>query len=198
MSEISVSALVRRAADGNERAWNEIVERYTGLLWSVARSYGMPHQQAGDVVQTAWLRLVQHIADLRDPDHVGAWLATTARREALRAIAARRREALQDDERTWDQPDTTQEALDAGILRREQHDSLRAALDLLPPRQRQLLRVLCIDPPLSYREVSAATGIPVGSIGPTRARALDRLRSLLTDDLGPQGGQDALSGAGFR
>jgi RNA polymerase sigma factor (sigma-70 family) len=182
MSETSVGALVARAAAGDEVAWNELVERFSGLLWSVTRSYGLGTQQAGDVVQTAWLRLVEHIGDLRDPDHVGAWLATTTRREALRTVSAQRREEPRDDERTWDQPAAPQDAPDAAIIRREEHTQLLAALADLPPRQRQLLRVLSADPAPSYQEVAAATGMPVGSIGPTRARALQRLRGILADD----------------
>jgi RNA polymerase sigma factor (sigma-70 family) len=200
MSQTSVSALVQRAAAHEEQAWRDLVERYSPLLWSVTRSFGLPQQRAGDVVQTAWLRLVQHIGGLRDPEHVGAWLATTARREAMRAVASGRREDLQ-DESSWDRADVSQEPPDAGILRHEQHDRLETALAALPPRQEQLLRILSTDPAPSYREVAAATGMPIGSIGPTRARALDRLRSLLTDDFGPQAGADAgatLSRAGGR
>jgi RNA polymerase sigma factor (sigma-70 family) len=202
MSQTSVGALVQRAAAGDEQAWNEIVDRYSGLLWSVARSCGLSRQRADDVVQTAWLRLLQHIGDLRDPDRVGAWLATTARREALRSIAACRREAPQGDESMWDRADTSQDPPDAGILRREQHERLAAAIAELPPRQQQLLRLLTADPSLSYRDVAAATGMPIGSIGPTRSRAMERLRALLAEeDDEPQvepNGQAASSRASVR
>jgi RNA polymerase sigma factor (sigma-70 family) len=185
MSETSVGALVSRAAAGDEIAWNEIVDRFSGLLWSVTRSYGLATQQASDVVQTAWLRLVEHIGELRDPEHVGAWLATTTRREALRTVAAQRREEPRDDDRTWDQPAAPHEAPDAAMIRREERTALLAALADLPPRQQQLLRVLSTDPAPSYQEVAAATGMPVGSIGPTRARALQRLRGMLAGDAVP-------------
>jgi RNA polymerase sigma factor (sigma-70 family) len=182
MSQTPVSALVRRAAERDEQAWAELVARYSGLLWSVTRSFGLPQHRAGDIVQTAWLRLVQHIGDLRDPDHVGAWLATTARREAMRAIIARRREEPHDDDSVLDQADLSLEPPDAEILRREQHDRLEVALAALPPRQQLLLRILSTDPQPSYREVAAVTGMPIGSIGPTRARAIERLRAMLTDE----------------
>jgi RNA polymerase sigma factor (sigma-70 family) len=203
MSQTPVSTLVRRAAERDEQAWTELVDRFSGLLWSVTRSFGLPQQRAGDVVQIAWLRLVQHIGDLRDPDHVGAWLATTARREAMRAIAVRRREEPQDDDSIWDQADLAQESPDAEILRREQYRRLEVALATLPPRQQQLLRLLSADPPPSYREVADITGMPIGSIGPTRARAIERLRSMLADQVTDEpndkpDGQPTLSEAGAR
>jgi RNA polymerase sigma factor (sigma-70 family) len=191
MSETPVGALVSRAAAGDQHAWNEIVERYSGMLWSLTRSYGLATQQASDVVQTAWLRLVEHIGDLREPEHVGAWLATTTRREALRTVAAQRREEPRDDERTWDQPAAPQEAPDAAMIHREERARLLAALASLPPRQQQLLRVLSADPAPSYQEVAEAIGMPVGSIGPTRARALQRLRTVLTDEAVPRTAAEA-------
>jgi RNA polymerase sigma factor (sigma-70 family) len=181
MCETPVATLVSRAAAGDEGAWHEIVGRYSGLLWSLARSYGLATQQASDVVQTAWLRLVEHIGDLRQPERVGAWLATTTRREALRTVAAQRREEPRDDERAWDQPAEPQDAPDAALIHREERAQLLAALADLPPRQQQLLRVLSADPAPSYQEVADVMGMPVGSIGPTRARALQRLRTALTD-----------------
>jgi RNA polymerase sigma factor (sigma-70 family) len=176
-----VVELVRRAAKGDEQAWAELVGRYSGLLWSVARSFGLPPQQAGDIVQTVWLRLVEHIGILHDPNRLGAWLATTARHEAIRALVARRREEPQDNASILEQAGLAQESPDAEILRREQHHRLEVALAALPPRQQQLLRLLSADPPPSYQKVAAVTGLPVGSIGPIRDRAIRRLRSLLAD-----------------
>src|SRR4051812_31229099 len=81
-----VAELVRAAADGDQVAWDELVDRYNGLVWSVARSHRLSSVDASDVVQTTWLRLVEYLGRLQDPERVGAWLATTARRESLRTL----------------------------------------------------------------------------------------------------------------
>jgi RNA polymerase sigma factor (sigma-70 family) len=185
ISEIVVADLVERAAGGDERAWSELVRRYTGLLWSVTRSFGLPEHRAADVVQTTWLRLVQHIGDLRNPDGIGSWLATTARREALRAIAKGRREELTDGEQFDEQPDQWLEPVDEDVLRAEQQARVRAALAKLPERHQLLLRLLAADPPVPYRDIAAALDMPIGSIGPTRARVLERLRVLLVSEVEP-------------
>jgi RNA polymerase sigma factor (sigma-70 family) len=179
MSQASVVELVTRAVERDEQAWREIIERYSGLVWSVTRACGLPQHRAADVVQTVWLRLVQHIGDLREPQHLGGWLATTARREAIRTIAIDRREDPQADLGRYDQADRNDDALDATLLRRERYDRLAAAMNTLTDRQRQLLRLLAQDPTPSYLDISAMTGMPIGSIGPTRARAIARLHSLL-------------------
>ena len=91
MSDDDVSGLVKRASDGDQAAWDALVDRYTNLLWSVARGYRLERADAADVIQVAWLRLVEHLPRLRDPERVGAWLATTVRRECLQVIATRKR-----------------------------------------------------------------------------------------------------------
>src|SRR5215207_10359605 len=99
MTEASgVEELVRRARQGDQLAWDHIVARYSGLLWAVTRSYRLARAQADDVVQTCWLRLVEHLDRIRDPEHLGAWLATTARRESLRVVRAAVREAPPPDD----------------------------------------------------------------------------------------------------
>src|ERR671939_1184885 len=87
-----VVALLTRANDGDQEAWNAIVDRYTNLLWSVARGHRLGTADAADVVQTTWLRLVEHLQEIREPDRLTAWLITTARRENLRLVGLARRE----------------------------------------------------------------------------------------------------------
>ncbi len=172
MSE--VAELVRAAAEGDRAAWDGLVDRYNGLVWSVARSFRLASADASDVVQTTWLRLVEHLGSLQDPERVGAWLATTARREALRTLRHSARQVP-----TEELPDAGTDAqLDAALLVAERDRALWQAFGGLSERCQALLRVLVADPPPSYDEISASMDMPIGSIGPTRQRCLERLRGL--------------------
>jgi RNA polymerase sigma factor (sigma-70 family) len=171
----STTEIVAAAARGDQRAWSEIVERYSSLLWSVARAHRLGASDAADVVQTSWLRLVEHLPDIRNPDGIGAWLATTARREALRTLRRRARCEPSDEIEAVAEPVD----LDARLLRDERDAALAAAFARLSARDQVLLRMLALDPPLSYEEIGAALSMRIGSIGPTRGRALERLRQEL-------------------
>jgi RNA polymerase sigma factor (sigma-70 family) len=175
-----ITVLVKNAAAGDQVAWDALVARYTNLLWSVARGYRLERSDAADVVQVAWLRLVEHLPQLRDPERIGAWLATTVRRECLQVIARRRRGTPVDDEILTGLPDGSP-PVDTALLAQEQATALWAAFEAIAPRCQRLLRVLMADPAPSYHDVSVALDMPVGSIGPTRARCLDRLRDLLDE-----------------
>ena len=175
--------LVRSAANGDEAAWRGLVTRFSSLVWAVARAHRLTNADAADVYQTTWLRLAEHIGRIEHPDRVGAWLATAARRECLQSLRSAAKTAPTDD---MDRLDTTpavgnptEEAVLAAETERE--DAARAAamwraFSRLSGRCRELLRILMATPPPSYAEVAAALGLPVGSIGPTRARCLQRLR----------------------
>jgi RNA polymerase sigma factor (sigma-70 family) len=181
MSDDDVSSLVKRASDGDQAAWDALVERYTNLLWSVARGYRLERADAADVIQVAWLRLVEHLPRLRDPERVGAWLATTVRRECLQVIATRkRRGGPVEDEILTSLPDDAP-PVDARLLADERDRALWQAFAGMPDRCQRLLRILMADPPPSYQDVAETLTMPVGSIGPTRARCLERLRTLLDD-----------------
>jgi RNA polymerase sigma factor (sigma-70 family) len=185
MEPAEVTVLVRRAAEGDPAAWDAIVDEYAGLLWSVVRGFRLNEAQAADAVQTTWLRLVEHVADLREPAHLPGWLKTTAQRVCLHVIRQSSREQLvdADDDRGWGSDDRYDDAeLDGPevtALRREQQVLVRRALADLPDRHRELMELLIASPPVSYREISVRLGIPVGSIGPTRARILTHLREAL-------------------
>lgn len=168
---------VARARDGDQQAWRELVERFTRLVWSVARAHRLDHADAADVCQTTWLRLHEHLGSLRDPARLPGWLATTARRESLRVIAGRRRET---PDPMPGEPDLDPSAGPEVIVLTQDRDiRLWNAFDGLPDRCRQLLRVLASSPELSYQQVGELLHIPVGSIGPTRGRCLDNLRRRL-------------------
>ena len=182
MSDGAVTGLVRRAQSGDQVAWDALVERYTSLLWSVARAHRLSATDAADVVQMTWLLLVEHLGDIRDPERLPGWLATTARRECLRSLRLSNRERpAEPDDNYWDVADDDADPLDARLLVEERDAVLWGCFRRLPGRCQGLLRVLMTTPPPSYADVSAALDLPVGSIGPTRGRCLDRLRALLAE-----------------
>ncbi len=171
---MEVGELVRRAASGERSAWESLVERYEGLLWGVARSHRLDEASASDVVQTTWLRLLEHVDDLRNPDALSGWLATTARNECLRVLRHQSRAIPTEDDRI--PQDSVPSNLDAQLLAEERDAALWRAFATLSARCQALLRMLSSDPVPSYDDVSAALGMPVGSIGPTRGRCLATLR----------------------
>jgi RNA polymerase sigma factor (sigma-70 family) len=172
-----LASLVRSAASGDAHAWSEIVEEFEGLLWAVAQSHRLCHADAADVVQTTWLRLAENLDRLRSPGRVGAWLTTTARRECLRALTASARELP--DAEPPDLADSEAPPIDGHLIESERAAAIQSALRRLPARDRTLLLMLVDDSGPSYEEIGAALRMPIGSIGPTRGRALDRLRGEL-------------------
>jgi RNA polymerase sigma factor (sigma-70 family) len=182
--DVDTVALVARVRDGDRAAWVALTDRYTPLLWSVARSMRLPTEDAADAVQTTWLRLVERLDTVREPERLGSWLATAVRRECLALLRRRTRVVVQDD---WDDQPDTAEPLDDALLRSERDSALWHAFSTLHPRCQRLLRVLMADPPPSYTDVAAALAMPIGSIGPTRRRCLGALRGTLVGG-GPDGG----------
>jgi RNA polymerase sigma factor (sigma-70 family) len=173
-----VAELVDRARQGDQQAWDDLVERFLPLVCALIARHRLRGHDADDVNQTVWLRLVEHLTDLREPRALPGWIATTTRHECLRVIDRSRRTLAVDPQSApqFDRPGE-QAALDEDLLALERQQALRAALAELPEERRELLTLLLADPPLPYREVSRLLGIPVGSIGPTRARALEQLRN---------------------
>jgi RNA polymerase sigma factor (sigma-70 family) len=170
--------LVVRASGGEEEAWSALVGRFSGLVWSVIRGYRMSAADAADASQTTWLRLAEHLHKGGEPERIGAWLATTAGRECLRIIRQNQR-ALEtgSDALLAEIADADPAAApETQILAQEENSELWEAFSELPPSAQQLLRLLFADPAPSYEEISAATGLPIGSIGPIRGRYLAHLR----------------------
>lgn len=190
MARRDAEELVGRSRDGDDEAWAEVVERvvagdgdvwsalvdrYASLVWAVARGFRLADADAADVHQTVWLRLGEHVERIREPGRLPGWLSTTTRNECLRLVRRQGRE-LPDDEpdEAPTEPVVGPEEL---VLDDERDAAVWRAFAGLSARCRQLLRLLVIDPDLGYAEVAEVMGMPVGSLGPTRSRCLDRLRS---------------------
>lgn len=167
--------LVERARDGQQVAWDQIVQRYAPLVWSMCRRYDLSGQDAEDVGAAVWLRLVERLGTIREPAALPGWIATTARNECLYLLRGRRRQIPVDDERF---PDQAGPASDEWLLREERRIALRAAFEQLSESCQRLLSLLFADPPIPYSEIGARLGMPVGSIGPNRQRCLMALRRM--------------------
>jgi RNA polymerase sigma factor (sigma-70 family) len=163
---------------GEPDALEELVRELSPVLWQVTRATGLDRAAAEDVVQNTWLQLVDHAAGIENPMAVAGWLCTTARREAWRVAKQSRRERPTDgDDLGWTLP--SMEGPEDGVVLAEEQAGVRAALSRISERCQALLRMLAAGPRPEYAEVSDALGMPVGSIGPTRARCLEKLRAEL-------------------
>lgn len=185
MTEPLDRELVRALAEGGaarQRAWSVLVARHSARMYAVARSFGLDAGTAEDLVQTAWLRLIERVHQLRDPDAVGAWLGMIVRNEARRLVT-RRREIPSDIKPDGANPmaDRTED----GLLLAERGLAVRSAFAQLGRDCQQLLRLLLAEPRLSYDEIALAVGRPRGSLGPTRRRCLEQLRGHLPTGFEP-------------
>jgi RNA polymerase sigma factor (sigma-70 family) len=179
LSPAEAADLVRRAVDGDRQAWDRLVDQYARLIWSITVDFKLAESDAADVAQTTWLRLLEHIHRIEHPDRLGSWLAATARNECLRSLAARKRVVLADDDEVLTGAAAAAPEVDERILADERDQVVRDAMSSLPKRWQRLLELLMADPPASYADISSELDLPVGSIGPTRGRCLERLRVLL-------------------
>jgi RNA polymerase sigma factor (sigma-70 family) len=169
--------LVACARDGDPQAWDALVERYSPLIWSICRKYRLDRADADDVGQSVWLHLVNQLGKIREPAALAGWLATTTRRECGRLVRAAHGPhsvvyALDAENMADEQADAAEQE----VLAAERHAALRAAFTYLSPECQRLVTMLTADPPVPYAEISARLAMPVGSIGPTRSRCLDRMR----------------------
>lgn len=180
-SQLSVADLLHRAGDGDQAAWEEIVRRYRGLVVAKVRSFRLQDADVHDAVQMTWLRLAENCHRIQVPEHLAGWLATVASRVCLYI--------LRHAKHIPDQTDTAMANVADLSVGPEQHvidmdtaQTLRNLVAELPPRKQTLLRALFADEPPPYAELARITGIPSGSIGPTRARALRQLRRKLDEN----------------
>jgi RNA polymerase sigma factor (sigma-70 family) len=181
---LSDADLITGCRQGEEAAWNALVERYERLVYTIPYRYGLTQTEVSDVFQSVWLSLLRSLSSLNRPERIAAWLVTTTRRECW------------ERRRGKDFKNVITSELDSHILRTrsnepspdelvstyERHDALRAAMDHLDPRCRKMIEMLYFDPDIpSYADISDLLGMPVGSIGPLRARCLRKLRKILVD-----------------
>ena len=171
--EHDITTLVEAALNRDEAAWNALVRRFDPILRRIARTYRLSPAQVDDAVQATWLRLVRSLHTVRDPECLGGWLATAVRRESLRLLQQPVREYLTDDPPLGDESSAV--SPEDAVLEAEARAILADAIATLPERHARLMTLLFIDPHRGYREISELAGVPIGSIGPIRARALDRL-----------------------
>jgi RNA polymerase sigma factor (sigma-70 family) len=178
------AALVAAAEQGDRQAWEQIVDAYGRLIWAIARNHRLSPGDAADVSQTTWLRLMEHLGRLTEPGRVGAWLATTARRECLRVQAKNRRTSPISDEAIIELVQlrgSDAEDVDRALLAAERSEAVHRAIARLPAHCQEMLRLMMLDPAPTYEEIAAAIGRPVGSLGPSRRRCLEKLRVMLTE-----------------
>jgi RNA polymerase sigma factor (sigma-70 family) len=175
----NLSELLYRAAQKDWAAWDELVKRFGHLVLHTASAIGLKRNEAADAAQLTWLRLLEHIHEIREPEHLPAWLAVTARREALRiALAAKRYILCAEPDMDYGRR-RSRGIVDVYPIEGDYSPIVEAALAGLPARYEKLLRLLMCDNCPSYTEVAERMEIPIGSIGPMRMRALQILRRSL-------------------
>ena len=183
--------LVERCLTGDPRAWDALVRRYERLVYSIARSYRLPDADVADVFQDVFAALVRNLPRLRDARTLCRWLAITSDRIARATALLLRREhrMLADDPEASDRHPDGAEPVGSDLELFEEQGMIRFALARLPSRCRSLLEALYYeDPTPSYAELAQRFGVPIGSLGPTRARCMDRLRAVLAGTLRPDAG----------
>lgn len=168
--------LVRRARNGDTAAWEQLITRFRGLVMAIARSFRLAQDDAADVVQQTWLRLFESIDRVREPERLAAWIGTTARRECLRLLRTSGREQPTDDlDRRADLPQAFP-APGQELISAQERAALWTAVRELPDRHVRLMTMLMETGRPSYDTVAEVLDMPIGSIGPTRMRAIERLR----------------------
>jgi RNA polymerase sigma factor (sigma-70 family) len=173
-----IADLMNAAKGGNDDALGQIITELSPMLWHVARAARLSSDDAEDVLQTVWTRLLSHLDSIRAPTALIAWLVVTTRREAWRVHAASRKQLPADEEWFSALPDQGPGS-DEQVILDDQRRALWLAIGQLPARCQELLRIVAFVPRPDYQAVAAELGMPTGSIGPTRGRCLAKLRALL-------------------
>jgi RNA polymerase sigma factor (sigma-70 family) len=182
--ELTDAELFVRCKRGEKKAWEQFVRRFQRLIYTVPRRAGLSDEQAADVFQIVFSRAFEHMDSINQPERIQAWLVTTAKRETLAILRQSKRTVSiatdEDDEDGFseiaDENPLPEELLEQLQLQRQ----LRAAVELLDPKSQEFVKLVFLqDEPLPYAEVAARLGISEGSIGPTRARCLEKLRAII-------------------
>ncbi|MHB1498078.1 MAG: RNA polymerase sigma factor [Acidimicrobiales bacterium] len=182
IQEASVATLVQLAGEGCGKAWQELVCRFGGMIAATGRRYRLSAADVAELQQVTWLRLVENLHKIEQPERVGGWLATTARRESLQLLRRASKYHGGADQMLANLPDQHLPEPDAKPIAEERAAVVRAAWQRLSPRCQELLSLLMVDDPLSYKDLSELLQVPIGSLGPTRGRCLERLRHLVDEE----------------
>ncbi|MBI2708464.1 MAG: sigma-70 family RNA polymerase sigma factor [Actinobacteria bacterium] len=176
---VDAAALLSASVAGDRAAFAALVDLYRGVVWSVIRAHRLSPADADDVFQLVFLRLYERQGSIRQASHVGGWLATTTRREcwALMERAARRRDVTIVDDLAESAASAASDGPEAGLVADERRRAVLEAWASLGAPCRDLLRLLGVDPPLSYDDIAEALSMKRGSVGPTRQRCIDKLRA---------------------
>ncbi len=180
MSHGPVASLLEAASNGDQTAWDALVERYARLVWSVVRGFRLDDAAAHDVFQTVWLRLVEHVDRIREPERLPGWLSMTAKNECIRVLKRQRRQIPSEFE--YDVADPIARDAAEPLIDLETIEVAMEAFGQLSAEHQQLMRLLCADPPLDYETIASIIDRPIGSIGPTRARCLAKLRAIIGEE----------------
>jgi RNA polymerase sigma factor (sigma-70 family) len=167
-------ALLTAARAGDQMAWAALVRRYDRLVRAAVRRFALSRADVDDIVQTTWMRFFERGHSLREPAALPGWLATTARREAMRLRTRVLEEEPHEPARLPESPEKP--VAEAALVAAERRDTVRRAVTVLGGRRRELLELMLREPELSHGEMASRLGMPRGSIGPTRQRSLDQLR----------------------
>lgn len=180
----SIPDLVAASLDGDTAAWQRLVKRLERVVWKSVNMMTTDGEVRKDAFAATWLKLVERLDTIREPEKLPGWLATTATNEVRQIVRQRNRRDLHLD---WSAPSTIEGGLSEvanaddssrNLVRSEAQTAVRTAFSTLDDDCRQLLTVLVLsDPPMSYKEASDALGRPIGSLGPQRQRCLDKLRA---------------------
>jgi RNA polymerase sigma factor (sigma-70 family) len=179
--------LVDAARNGYPGAMEQLVDRYAGVVWSAVRSYGLREVDVHDAVQNTWLRMIEHLNDVRDPERLPGWLTTTARRECLKILKGGRREVVGLEPAVVERTERATPGPEHDVIDRNMNGLLWTRVAELPPAGRQMVTTLTATDAPSYQDYARETGMPIGSIGPRWMCYLQQLRRLLEGSgLGPQ------------
>jgi RNA polymerase sigma factor (sigma-70 family) len=181
LSQVSVGDLLSRARKGDSAAWEEIVRRYSSVVFATVRSFRLQDADVFDAVQMTWLRLAENSHRVQYPERLAGWLATTARRECLHILRQQAKSTLTPTDTVAENVIDPSVGPEQRVIDRDTAQTLWRLVGELSPLRRNLLRALFTDNPRPYTEVARSAGIPAGGIGPTRARALQQLRSRLDE-----------------
>jgi RNA polymerase sigma factor (sigma-70 family) len=168
--------LVTRARAGDQKAWNGLVDEFAPLVLSICRRYRLSPEDANEVGQEVWMRLVVHLRRLREPAALPGWLATTTRNECLRWLQADRRRSDTATAYHRERVITVDPPVDTELLAAERNAALRTAFRQLPANCQELLSNLIVDPPPRYAEIADLMGLSAGSLGPLRARCIAKIQ----------------------